>query len=122
MIPFLEKQVVLLGHSLGGIFLVKYLSENKFPKKILATIIVSAPFKEEIKGGFKLNKKLDKLQRQSKNLIFYHSLDDETVLFGEFLEYKKLFPKAQFRQFKKRGHFSQTAFPEMIREIKKIFK
>lgn len=121
MIPFLEKEVILLGHSLGGIFLVKYLSENKFPKKILATIIVSAPFKKGVKGGFGLNKNLNKLQDQSGKLVFYHSLDDEAVSFAEFLEYKKFFPNAQFRQFKKRGHFGQTTFPEVVREIKGIF-
>lgn len=121
MIPFLEKEVVLLGHSLGGVFLVKYLSENKFPNKILATIIVAAPFEIDVKGGFKLKKNLDKLQEQSENLIFYHSLDDEVVPFSEFLEYKKLFSSAQFREYKKRGHFGQATFPEIVKEIRKIF-
>src|SRR4051812_18846652 len=37
IIPLLDKNIVLVGHSLGGIFLVKYLSENSFPKKIKAT-------------------------------------------------------------------------------------
>ena len=30
----LNKEVILEGSSLGGLFLVKYLSENRFPKKI----------------------------------------------------------------------------------------
>jgi len=40
--PFLENDIVLIGHSLGGIFVAKYLSENKFPKKILATYLIAA--------------------------------------------------------------------------------
>src|SRR5690348_8942682 len=36
LIPHMSKEVILGGHSLGGIFLAKYLSENKFPKKIKA--------------------------------------------------------------------------------------
>ena len=33
-IPYLKNNIILIGSSLGGIFLAKYLSENKFPKKI----------------------------------------------------------------------------------------
>ena len=31
--PLLRNNIILIGNSLGGIFLAKYLSENKFPKK-----------------------------------------------------------------------------------------
>ena len=31
MIPFLDDDVILVGHSLGGIFLAKYLAKNLFP-------------------------------------------------------------------------------------------
>ena len=31
-IPFLHDNVLLIGHSLGGTFLAKYLSENKFSR------------------------------------------------------------------------------------------
>ncbi len=43
----LEKNVILIGHSLGAIFLIKYLSENKFPKKILATLLISPPYDDD---------------------------------------------------------------------------
>jgi predicted alpha/beta hydrolase family esterase len=39
-----EKNIILIGSSLGGIFLAKYLSENKFPKKILSVYIICPPF------------------------------------------------------------------------------
>ena len=32
-LPFFKNNLVLVGHSLGGIFLAKYLSENKLPKR-----------------------------------------------------------------------------------------
>src|SRR3989338_8518960 len=38
--PKLRNKTILIGSSLGGIFLAKYLSENKFPKKIVATILI----------------------------------------------------------------------------------
>ena len=43
-IPHLKDNVILMGNSLGGIFLAKYLSENKFPKKILSTYLTCPPF------------------------------------------------------------------------------
>src|SRR3989344_3476169 len=33
-VPFMEDGIVLVGHSLGGLFLAKYLSEEQLPKKI----------------------------------------------------------------------------------------
>ncbi len=126
LFPFLEEEVVLVGHSLGGIFLVKYLSENKLPKKILATLLVSAPY--DGKGpkysfsDFKLKKDLEKLQSQSKELIFYHSCDDEVVPFVDFKKYKKALPSAIYKEFKNRGHFDQANFPEIVKDIKKVFK
>ncbi|MCL9971985.1 MAG: alpha/beta hydrolase [Candidatus Pacebacteria bacterium] len=43
-IPFLDEKVILIGHSLGGCFLARYLSEEKFPKTILSTFLIAAPF------------------------------------------------------------------------------
>lgn len=43
-IPLLQDNCILIGRSLGGIFLAKYLSENKFPKKILSVYLVCPPF------------------------------------------------------------------------------
>ena len=42
--PFLNDEVILVGSSLGGTFLVKYLSENLFPKKIKAIFLIAACF------------------------------------------------------------------------------
>src|SRR3989338_2804562 len=33
MFPFLEDDVILVGHSLGGMFLAKYLTEYTFPRR-----------------------------------------------------------------------------------------
>ena len=66
--PKLKNNIILIGVSLGGIFLVKYLSENKFPKKILATYLVCPPFDntvtgEDLAGGFRLKSDLSKIEK-----------------------------------------------------------
>ncbi|MBD3208278.1 MAG: hypothetical protein GF370_02410, partial [Candidatus Nealsonbacteria bacterium] len=43
-IPYFKNNIILIGNSLGGIFLAKYLSENRFPKKILSIYLVCPPF------------------------------------------------------------------------------
>src|SRR3989304_5256105 len=47
--PYLKNNIILIGCSLGGIFLTKYLSEHKFPKKILAAFLVCPPFDDTVK-------------------------------------------------------------------------
>ena len=125
MIPFFENKVVLIGHSLGGIFLAKYLSENKFPKEILATFLVAAPYDDKDSdyslADFTLKKDLSLLQNQSEKLFIYQSRDDDIVPFADFKKYKKALPDTNFREFKNKGHFSQKNFPEIIREIRKVF-
>ena len=46
--PYLRDNIILIGSSLGGIFLAKYLSENKFPRKILSTYLIAPPFDDTL--------------------------------------------------------------------------
>ncbi len=120
--PALKNNVVLVGHSLGAIFLAKYLSENKFPKKIRATFLIAPPYDdknmEESLGDFKLPKGLKRLEKQGGKIFLYHSEDDKVVPFSHLGKYKKVLPNATVRKFKKKGHFSQASFPELVKDIK----
>jgi hypothetical protein len=124
LLPFLKDNVILLGHSLGGIFLAKYLSENKFPRKIKATFLVSTPYYEKDSeytlGDFKLPKKLDKFQKQGGKIFLYHSKDDPVVPFVDLGKYGKALPEAKISVFKNRKHFDQTKFPELVKDIKDL--
>jgi len=124
VIPFIKKDVILIGHSLGGIFLAKYLSENTFPVKIKATILVAAPFDDEDSGeslsDFKLPPSLKKFSEQSGKIYLIQSKDDPVVLFGELEKYKQALPEAKTLTFKDREHFNQEAFPELIQLIRTL--
>jgi len=125
LIPFLEDTVVLVGHSLGGIFLAKYLSENSFPKKILATYLIAAPYddkdSEDSLGDFILPATLEKFKRQVGRIFIYHSEDDSIVPFVDFKKYTKALPKAEKNIFKTKGHFMQEEFPELIESIQHLY-
>lgn len=118
LIPFLQNNVILVGHSLGGIFLTKYLSENKFPKKIKGVFLVSPVYDKDSEGypvlSFTLPKKLD---LQTKNITIYHSKDDPVVPFSALKNYKNALPAAKVRILGNRGHINQEKFPELAQDI-----
>jgi len=126
LVPFFKKDVVLVGHSLGGIFLAKYLAENKLPKKIRATFLLAAPFDEKDSDyslvDFVLPKSMAKLAKQGGQIFIYQSNDDPVVPFADFYKYKTALPNATAVMFENRGHFGQEKFPELAKAIKKLFK
>ncbi len=123
-LPHLNREVILLGHSLGGIFLVKYLSENILPKKISGLFLVAAPFDEKDSeyplGSFKLKLNLSKISKQVRKIFIYQSKDDPVVPFADFGKYRKALPSAVFKMFENRRHFNQENFPELLKDIKSL--
>lgn len=126
--PFLRSNVVLIGGSLGGIFLAKYLSENKFPKKILATYLVCPPydntcFTEDLVGGFELKSDLSLIEKNSKNLTLLFSADDDDVPVAHAEKYRNKLKNAKIIIYKsKNGHFKISKFPEIVKMIKEDIK
>lgn len=123
-IPLLRSNVVLVGNSLGSIFLAKYLSEHKFPKKILSTYLVCPPFDntlfdEDLVGGFILKKDLSLLERNTKKLTLLFSKDDDCVPISHADKYAKQLKNATIVRYKsKNGHFRVAKFPEIVKMIK----
>jgi hypothetical protein len=123
--PLFNDEVVLVGHSLGGIFLAKYLSENKFPKGIFGTFLVAAPYHDDETdhslADFVLTKGFDLFEEQSDRIFIYHSKDDPVVPFLAAMKYNGDIEKAELVSFEGRGHFNQAEFPEIEQDIKSIF-
>lgn len=120
ILPFVADGVILIGHSQGGLFLAKYLSENVFPKKIKALLLVAPPFSNtEHIGDFVLGESLENISQQCEIIHLYQSEDDPVVPYDEVERYKKALPMAEMHIFKDRGHFLQEDFPELLEEIKK---
>lgn len=121
MLPFMNNKVVLVGHSLGGMFLVKYLAENEFPKHISQLHLIAAPHNKTADiGDFLIPDSLEGISKQAKNIFLYYSQDDPIVPYGELKTYQKLLPKAKGIIFTNRGHFIQPDFPELIKNIKSL--
>lgn len=124
VVPYLKNDVVLVGHSLGGIFLAKYLSEEKLPVSVRGTFLVAAPFEHTEPGeslaDFVLPESLAGLAEQGGSISLYHSEDDDVVPFGELGKYAAALPGATVRSFNDRGHFLTPDFPEIMADIRSL--
>jgi len=122
--PYLKDNLILIGTSLGGIFVAKYLSENKFPRKILSTYLICPPFDNTVKGedlvgGFKLKSDLSMIEKNCKKITLMFSKDDRLIPLSHAKKYKKKLKDAKIIIYKsKNGHFQITKFPEIIKMIK----
>ena len=124
-LPFLKEGVILVGHSLGGIFLAKYLSEQKISVKIKATLLVAAPYNTEDEhplADFLITKPLAGLEEQGGKIMLYHSVDDVIVPFSNAQRYEKELTGATTRFFSDRGHFNDETFEELENDIRNISK
>jgi uncharacterized protein len=122
LFPLLTDEVVLVGHSLGGIFLAKYLTENTFLKKVQSIHLVSAPYDTEVikesLADFTLGGTVEKLQNLTDKIFLYQSRDDTAVSFADVEKYKRDIPAATLHTFEDRGHFTQNEFPELVQDIR----
>lgn len=126
ILPLMNDDLILIGHSLGGIFLAKYLSENSIAEKPRAVFFIAAPFstkKHEPIPGFLLEKPLSTsgvLNTLEKNVFIYHSQDDIVVPFENAKLYSEALPNATLRTFTDRGHFNTEHFKEIEEDIRSV--
>ena len=123
-IPYMRNGVILVGSSLGGIFLAKYLSEHTFPKKIRFVYLVCPPFDnslpgEDLLGGFRLTNNLSRLEKNTPRLTLLFSKKDKVVPPFHAKKYARKLKRAKIIIYPHiKGHFQIGTFPEIVRMIK----
>ena len=122
---YLRDGVVLVGWSLGGMFLAKYLTENTLPFEIKAIFFLAAPCGTYADdggndcGSFQFSQEnLVKLTKFGSKIELWHSKDDFVVPFQHVLEYQKYLPEAELVTFEDKNHFLIPEFPELLNEIR----
>jgi predicted alpha/beta hydrolase family esterase len=121
ILPLLHDDVILVGHSLGAIFLAKYLHDHTLSKPVSKLILVAAPYNDESLeslGAFKLTS-AQGIERSAHQVHFFYSEDDPIVSINEREKFMTDVPAAQFHTFPDRQHFWQETFPELVELIKK---
>jgi hypothetical protein len=122
--PYFKNNIILIGSSLGGIFLAKYLSENKFPKNVRAVFMICPPYDNTIEGkdlvgGFRLGPDLSLIEKNSKKVYLMFSKDDDTVPVSQAEKYRQKLTKSEIIIYdNKAGYFKASEFPEIVKIIK----
>lgn len=124
---YLHDEVVLVGWSLGGMFLAKYLTENSLAYKIKALFLLAAPCgacsgeKGNDCGSFQFAPEiLSKLADKAEKVDIWHSKDDFVVPYQHALVYKQYLPEATLVSFEDKNHFLVPEFPELVNKIKAL--
>lgn len=121
----LTDPIIILGHSLGGSVLLKYLSEHKTKQTFPGIFLISAPFwgepdweAEEFQLASGFEDRLDSIGQ----LFIYHSKKDPYVTFDHHAVYKKHLPHATVRTFEDAGHEMVKAVASMVEDIAGLFR
>ena len=97
ILPLLGDDVQLIGSSLGGIFLAKYLHENPLSMPVNQLILVAAPYNDAARedlGDFTLSSAMG-LEQSAKEIHLFHSKDDPVVPFTELAKFQRDLPTAK---------------------------
>lgn len=121
-LPYFWEKNILIWHSLGWTFLLKYLNENII--KNIIQIHLIAPASQDTPNekiwSFLFDKKLNEFKKYESITNFYFSKDDLIVPFYEYDYFSFVLPNAKYNIFEDKWHFIfQEHFEELVENIKK---
>lgn len=117
-----NKETILVGHSCGGGFLLRWLTENKV---MVGNVLLVAPWLDPEKSispdFFEFDIDPGIVLRAAKLKILVSSDDEEDVLVS-VKQIQKSLPNIPIRQFEGFGHFTKEEmrredFPELLNEL-----
>lgn len=123
----LDDGIILVGISLGAMFLAKYLSEKSMPVAVKHLFLLAAPFEDhsapevnrQKAGSFAFEAALlNTMSVPQQNITIMHSTDDFVVPYEHALKYKEALPEAELVTFSDKNHFLVEELPELIERIK----
>ena len=117
----IDGPVVLVGHSLGGSMLLKFLAEGPPPTSIAGLFLVSVPHwspegweaEYALPDGFAS-------RLPAAPTFLYHSRDDPHVPFEHLAFYKKHLPNATSRTIDGTEHSFLNGLPELVDDIRAL--
>jgi uncharacterized protein len=120
----LQGEVMLVGHSLGGSVLLKYLSEEQYRLTVTGLFLAAAPYwgidEDWQNDEYVLKKHFSSELVRIPRIYLYHSRDDDVVPFKHLQHYAQNIPHAAIRELDHCGHYFRSGLPELINDIRNI--
>lgn len=127
--PHLEDGAILMGCSLGAMFLGKYLSENELPFTPKAVVLMAGLWRltsenddlyKDCEDFLVTPESLVELGDKYEKIIIMHSKDDFVVPFSHGEALSAVLPQARFMVFEDKNHFLIEEFPELVALVREI--
>lgn len=120
----LGDEVILVGHSVGGSVLLKYLSEVPVEKTVAGLFVLAAPYwgADEFWAWDEVQLPQDVAARLASipRVFLYHSRDDEIVPFSHLGLYAAKLPRATLREVDGRGHQFGNDLADVAEDIARV--
>jgi len=124
---YITNDVILIGYSLGGYFLAKYLLENTPSFTVKALILAAAPYEndtdtsKEDGGDFAFDtRRAGELAQKVKSITLLHSTDDFVVPYEHALKYQAALPVAELITLHGKNHLLVEELPELVQKIQNM--
>lgn len=121
----ITEETILVGHSCGAGFLVRYFSEHPElkPKKIILVATWIDPEPSYLNTGF-FEFEIDTSLTKRTDIIVFCSADDEESCVRSAKIIEEKLPDATYYRFANKGHFTEEdlgtkEFPELLEEVLK---
>lgn len=118
----LDADALLIGHSLGGSMLLKYLAEGTYQKPIAGLFLVAVPCwgKEDWAREYAVPDDFASRLPLIRHLFLYHSRSDEVVPFSSLKRYQEQLPRATVRVLDGKEHSFTEGLPLLAQDIKQL--
>ena len=121
----IDENTTLIGHSCGGGFLVRWLSENDVHvgKVLLVSPWLGLNAPDDVFDKSFFNFKIDsRIADKTKGLTVFYSLDDKVDITQSAELIRDNIKNVKFMEFIDKGHFTlasmhSESFPELLQEI-----
>ncbi|GHO98993.1 alpha/beta hydrolase [Reticulibacter mediterranei] len=118
----LNVDALLIGHSLGGSMLLKYLAEGTYQKTIAGLFLVAVPYwgKQDWEREYAVPDDFASRLPPIQHLFLYHSRSDEDVPFSSLGRYQEQLSQATVRVLDGKQHSFTEGLPQLAQDIKRL--
>lgn len=117
----LDSDTVLIGHSRGGAFLLRFISDHDVRVGKVFLIAPSITPNHPVEVGFSEFRIDPHAVAKTNGVAVFYSTDDEEGILQSVAKIQSQLPNVVVKKFSDRGHFTTedgvTEFPELLQEI-----